>query len=60
MQRKENQFVGTFFKMIKRGWRNLIKDPQILFNIKKQTVKFHFEMYAAEPHWIRDTIDLEI
>ena len=32
-------------KMIKRGWRNLIKDPKILFNPKKQTVKFHFEMH---------------
>ncbi len=32
-------------KMIKRGWRNLIKDPRILFNTNKQTVKFHFEMH---------------
>ena len=32
-------------KLIKRGWRNLIKDPEIFINRKKQTVKLHFDMY---------------
>ena len=32
-------------KMIKRGWRNLIKNPGIFFNEKKQTIKLHFEMH---------------
>ena len=32
-------------KMIKRGWKSLIKDPRIFFNINKQTIKFHFEMH---------------
>ena len=32
-------------KMIKRGWRNLIKDPSILFNNQKETIAFHFDMH---------------
>ena len=32
-------------KMIKRGWRNLIKDPTIFFNPKKQTIKLQFDMH---------------
>ena len=37
--------VNKISKMIKRGWRNLIKDPTIFFNKKKQTIKLHFDMY---------------
>ena len=32
-------------KIIKRGWRNLIKDPTILFSKKKQNIFLHFEMH---------------
>ena len=32
-------------KMIKRGFRSLLKDPEIFFNQKKQTLKFHFDMH---------------
>ena len=32
-------------KMIKRGWRNLIKDPSIIFQKHKETVSFHFDMH---------------
>jgi len=34
-----------FMKMIKRGWKNLLKDPSIIFNKKKQTIKLHFDMF---------------
>jgi len=33
------------FKMIKRGYKSLIKDPSIFFNEKKQTIKLHFDMH---------------
>ncbi len=32
-------------KIIKRGWKNLIKDPSIFFNKRKQTIAFHFDMH---------------
>jgi len=32
-------------KLLKRGWRNLIKDPSIFFNSKKQNIKLHFDMH---------------
>jgi len=32
-------------KIIKRGWKNILKDPQILFNKSKQTIKLHFDMH---------------
>ena len=32
-------------KMIKRGWKNLIKNPNIFFNKKKQNIEFHFDMH---------------
>ena len=32
-------------KMIKRGWKNLLLDPSILINEKKQTIQFHFDMH---------------
>ena len=40
-----NVDVNKLSKMIKRGWRNLINDPGIFFNKKKQTIKLHFDMY---------------
>ena len=32
-------------KLFKRGIRNLIKDPSILFFKKKQSIKLHFDMH---------------
>jgi hypothetical protein len=32
-------------KMLKRGWKNLIKDPSIFINQKKQNLKLQFDMY---------------
>ena len=32
-------------KIIKRGWKNLIKDPTIIFQKKKETISFHFDMH---------------
>ncbi len=37
--------VNKFSKMIKKGWRNLLKDPTIFLNKKKQSIKLHFDMY---------------
>jgi hypothetical protein len=43
----EKIFVDNpkFMKMIKRGWRNIVKDPRVLFQKKKQTIKLHFDMF---------------
>ena len=32
-------------KMLKKGWRNLIKDPSIFFSPKKQSVELQFDMF---------------
>ena len=32
-------------KIIKRGWKNLVKDPDIIFNKKKHSIKLHFDMH---------------
>lgn len=32
-------------KLIKRGWKNLIKDPSIFYLKKKQTIKLQFDMH---------------
>ena len=32
-------------KILKRGWRNLIKDPSILYNSNKETLVLHFDMH---------------
>ena len=32
-------------KLIKRGWRSLIKHPSIFFDKKKQNIKLHFDMH---------------
>lgn len=32
-------------KIIKRGWRNLIKDPSIIFKKNKETISLHFDMH---------------
>jgi len=40
-------FINNMKKMkiLKRGFRSLIKDPSIFFDIKKQTIKLHFDMH---------------
>ena len=32
-------------KLIKRGWKNIVKDPSILFNKKKQNIELQFDMH---------------
>ena len=32
-------------KIIKRGWRNLIKDPSIIYKPEKETLSLHFDMH---------------
>jgi hypothetical protein len=32
-------------KLIKRGWRNIIKNPSILFNKQLETISVHFDMH---------------
>ena len=32
-------------KVFKRGWRNIIKDPGVIFQKKKHTIKLHFDMF---------------
>jgi len=32
-------------KLLKRGWRNWVKDPSILFNSKKHNIKLQFDMF---------------
>ena len=38
--------LGTkLMKLLKRGWRNLLSNPKILFNLKSSTIKLHFDMH---------------
>ena len=32
-------------KLLKRGFKSLIRDPEIFFNKEKQTIKLHFDMH---------------
>ena len=32
-------------KLLKRGYKSIIKDPSIIFNKKKHTIKLHFDMF---------------
>ena len=32
-------------KILKRGWKYILKDPEILFNKKKENILFHFDMH---------------
>ena len=40
-----NVFPVKKIKMIKRGFRSIVKDPSILFDFSKQTVLLHFDMH---------------
>ena len=38
--------LGTkLMKLFKRGWRNLLSNPKILFNLKSSSIKLHFDMH---------------
>ena len=32
-------------KLLKRGWKNILKNPSIFFDKKKETIKLHFDMH---------------
>ncbi len=32
-------------KLLKRGWKNILKNPLIFFNKNKETIKLHFDMH---------------
>ena len=32
-------------KMIKRGWKNILQDPQVFFKKEKHTIELHFDMH---------------
>ena len=52
-----NVYDPKKMKILKRGWKNLIKDPSIFYNSKKQNIKLHFDMHHG--HGILDkAIDL--
>ena len=34
-----------FMKILKNGFKNLLRDPSIIFDQKKQTLKLHFDMF---------------
>ena len=40
-----NVEVKKKMKLIKRGYKSIIKDPSIIFNKKKHTIKLHFDMF---------------
>ena len=38
--------LGTkLMKLLKRGWRNLLRNPKILFTLKSSSIKLHFDMH---------------
>jgi len=37
--------VNKISKLIKKGWRNLLKEPTIFFDKRKHSIKLHFDMY---------------
>ena len=32
-------------KLLKRGWRNILNNPKVIYDQKKQTIKLHFDMH---------------
>ena len=38
-----NNFIKL--KLIKRGYKSILKQPEILFNKEKQSIKLHFDMH---------------
>ena len=40
-----NLKVNKFSKLIKKGWKNIIKNPLILIDENQHTIKLHFDMF---------------
>jgi hypothetical protein len=55
-------FLDSFSntKLIKKGFRSLVKDPSIFFNKKKRTIKLHFDMHHGYGNLEKATDLLEI
>ena len=46
-------------KLLKRGWRNVMKDPSLVFNNKKQNILLHFDMHHGHGILLRAIEELE-
>jgi len=46
-------------KILKRGWKNLLKDPSILFDKKKQNLFLHFDMHHGHGNLKKAINELE-
>ena len=40
-----NLNVKKYSKLVKKGWKNIIKEPSILYDKNKHTIKLHFDMF---------------
>ena len=40
-----NTYGVKKIKLLKRGWKNILKDPSILYEKKKQNLSLHFDMH---------------
>lgn len=49
--------IKSKMKLIKRGFKSLIKDPSIIFSEKKQNIKLHFQMFHGYKN-LQSAIDL--
>ena len=43
-----NLEVASFMKLIKKGWKNIIQNPSIVFDKKQHTIKLHFDMFHGQ------------
>ena len=43
-----NLEVTNFMKLIKKGWKNVIQNPSIIFDKKQHTIKLHFDMFHGQ------------
>ena len=43
-----NLEVSSFTKLIKKGWKNIIQNPSIIFDKKKHSIKLHFDMFHGQ------------
>ena len=43
-----NLEVANFMKLIKKGWKNVIQNPSIIFDKKQHTIKLHFDMFHGQ------------
>ena len=40
-----NLEVSNLMKFMKKGWKNIIQNPSVVFNKRKHTIKLHFDMF---------------